>query len=176
MTYLFLQDAEKMVLEMLSKHTVKGKRTLAGNTVSVDQWEDSILICDWPITGEHGPAVHRQVHARAGGLAALQDSGRVHHQGADQEVVPTGLRGRAQEERRPLGSRRYRGQHCRAEILQRESVRIIVIIVESCQFMIYPIKKQKLDKDLSRLGRTRAFSTLKKKRKNVVFKMHFKPF
>ena len=35
MTYLFLQDAEKMVLEMLSKHTVKGKRTLAGNTVSV---------------------------------------------------------------------------------------------------------------------------------------------
>ena len=24
MTYLFLQDAEKMVLEMLSKHTVKG--------------------------------------------------------------------------------------------------------------------------------------------------------
>lgn len=37
MTYLFLQDAEKMVLEMLSKHTVKGKRTLAGNTVSVGQ-------------------------------------------------------------------------------------------------------------------------------------------
>ena len=67
------------------------------------------------------------------------------------EVVPTGLRGRAQEERRPPGSRRYRGQHCRAEILQRESVQIIVIIVESCQFMIYPIKKQKLDKDLSRL-------------------------
>merc|ERR1712155_376912 len=102
------------------------------------------------ITGEHGPAVHRQA-ARAGGLAALQDSGRVHHQGAGQEVVPAGLRGRAQEERRPPGSRRYRGQHCRAEILQRESVQMIVVIVESCQFMIYPIKKQKLDKDLSRL-------------------------
>ena len=37
MTCLFLQDAEKMVLEMLSKHTVKGKSPLAGNTVSVDQ-------------------------------------------------------------------------------------------------------------------------------------------
>ena len=32
MTYLFLQDGEKMVLEMLSKHTVKGKSPLAGNT------------------------------------------------------------------------------------------------------------------------------------------------